>query len=151
MIQKTLSIFIDESDDFGTYDHHAPFYLITMILHNQNMDISKGIRVWEDHLQNLGYEPHAIHTGPLIRRESIYLYEQMENRKKLFHALFHFARRLDFNYLCASIRKSECPDIVTMTAKLARNIADMLQDHMEYLKALIIFVRLNRLTINYFR
>lgn len=87
MIQKTLSIFIDESDDFGTYDHHAPFYLITMILHNQNMDISKGIRVLEDHLQNLGFEPHTIHTGPLIRRESIYIYEQMENRKKLFHAL----------------------------------------------------------------
>lgn len=28
---KELSIFIDESGDFGEYDHHSPFYIITMV------------------------------------------------------------------------------------------------------------------------
>lgn len=28
---KELSIFIDESGDFGEYDHHSPYYIITMV------------------------------------------------------------------------------------------------------------------------
>ena len=26
-----LSIFIDESGDFGPYEHHAPYYLIALV------------------------------------------------------------------------------------------------------------------------
>lgn len=135
MTKKILSIFVDESGDFGAYDYHAPFYLVTMILHEQNVDITGNIRVLEQHLQNIGYEQHAIHTGPLIRRESIYSYELMENRKKIFNALFNFCRKLDFHYLCAIIRKSECSDIITMTAKLSRSIADALKDHLRYMES----------------
>ena len=31
---KELSIFVDESGDFGEYDHHSPFYIISMVLHD---------------------------------------------------------------------------------------------------------------------
>ncbi|HIR67243.1 MAG TPA: DUF3800 domain-containing protein [Candidatus Coproplasma avicola] len=30
-MQKRLSIFIDESGDFGKYDKNSPYYLVTMI------------------------------------------------------------------------------------------------------------------------
>lgn len=82
MSEKTLSIFIDESGDFGSYTQHSPYYLVTMILHNQNTDISQNILALETHLNNLGYPQHAIHTGPLIRRESVYSSESREKRKK---------------------------------------------------------------------
>ena len=36
---KELSVFVDESGDFGEYDYHAPFYIISFILHNQEVDI----------------------------------------------------------------------------------------------------------------
>jgi hypothetical protein len=32
--KKTLSVFIDESGDFGSYEAHAPYYLVAMVLHN---------------------------------------------------------------------------------------------------------------------
>ncbi|MCR4612104.1 MAG: DUF3800 domain-containing protein [Lachnospiraceae bacterium] len=32
---KELSIFIDESGDFGEYATHSPFYIITMVFHDQ--------------------------------------------------------------------------------------------------------------------
>lgn len=35
-----LSVFIDESGDFGSYEHHAPYYIITLVFHNQSSDIS---------------------------------------------------------------------------------------------------------------
>ena len=34
-VRQILSVFIDESGDFGPYDFHAPFYLVAMVLHNQ--------------------------------------------------------------------------------------------------------------------
>lgn len=90
MAEKILSVFIDESGDFGPYDFHAPFYLVAMVLHNQDVDISKNIDDLENHLTNIGYKQHAIHTGPLIRRESVYANDLMEERKRLFNALFNF-------------------------------------------------------------
>ena len=33
---KELSIFVDESGDFGAYEPHAPFYLFTLVFHDQN-------------------------------------------------------------------------------------------------------------------
>ena len=34
-----LSVFVDESGDFGEYDYHAPYYIISLVLHNQSNDI----------------------------------------------------------------------------------------------------------------
>ncbi|MBD5513886.1 MAG: hypothetical protein HDR06_04310 [Lachnospiraceae bacterium] len=80
MSEKILSVFIDESGDFGPYEAHAPCYLVSMILHNQNIDISENITVFDAHLSNLGYQHHAIHTGPLIRRESVYSNDLVEEK-----------------------------------------------------------------------
>lgn len=106
MAEKILSVFIDESGDFGPYDFHAPFYLVAMVLHNQDVDISKNIDDLESHLTNIGYKQHAIHTN----------------------ASFNFARKLDFRYICAKIRKDECPDVITITARISKAIAGKLKD-----------------------
>ncbi len=36
---KELSVFVDKSKDFGEYDYHAPYYIISLVFHNQNMNI----------------------------------------------------------------------------------------------------------------
>ena len=56
----------------------------------------------------------------------------MENRKRLFHALFHFSRKLDFRYLCVIVRKNECPDAASMTAKLSKSLSHTLQANYSY-------------------
>ena len=132
MAEKILSVFIDESGDFGPCDFRAPFYLIAMVLHNQDIDISKNIDDLENHLTNLGYKQHTIHTGPLIRRESVYANDLMEDRKRLFNALFNFIRKLDFHYVCAKIRKDECPDVITLTTKISKAIAEVLRLHQDF-------------------
>lgn len=134
MQNKVLSVFIDESGDFGPYESHAPYYLVTMVLHDQNIDIADHINAFEGHLSNLGYTQHAVHTGPLIRRESVYAMDLTEERKHLFNALFHFTRKLDIHYLCAKIKKSECKDEIAMTAKLSKEIASALRSCDSYIK-----------------
>jgi hypothetical protein len=40
---KELSIFIDESGSFGMYEPHSPFYLVTLVFHDQSIDISPNL------------------------------------------------------------------------------------------------------------
>lgn len=72
MAESTLSVFIDESGDFGAYNHHSPNYFVTMVLHDQKVDISSEIESMEVRMNQAGYPHHAVHVGPLIRRESFY-------------------------------------------------------------------------------
>lgn len=69
---KELSIFIDESGDFGDYAVHSPYYIITMIFHNQDDDIAPAISKLNQELSYLHLDDLCIHTGPIIKREEIY-------------------------------------------------------------------------------
>lgn len=130
--ENILSVFIDESGDFGPYEHHSPYYIVSMVLHEQSKDIGENISGLDNHIHNLGYDQHVIHVGPLIRREQNYRNELMEDRKRLFNALFHFARKLPVSYICAKVKKSECPDVVDITTKLSKSISRVLREHFEY-------------------
>lgn len=134
MTEKVLSVFIDESGDFGAYNKHAPYYLVSLVFHDQRIDIREDVDSLESHLRNLGYPQHAVHTGPLIRRESVYVNDLIENRKKLFSALFNFARRFNFNYTYTLLKKSECDGYETMIAKQAKLLKEQLLSSYEYLQ-----------------
>ena len=51
---KEISIFIDESGDFGEYAVHSPYYIITMVFHDQSVDISNNISKLDEELDYLG-------------------------------------------------------------------------------------------------
>lgn len=76
-----LSIFIDESGDFGQFDPKHPMYYVAMVMHEQTNDISSNIATLDTLISNWGYPNHAIHTGPLIRKEGVYpmIYVKTEN------------------------------------------------------------------------
>lgn len=64
MKEKVLSVFIDESGDFGLYNPVSPNYYVAMVLPNQETDISQNIDALERQISNWGYPMHTIHTGP---------------------------------------------------------------------------------------
>ena len=66
---KELSIFIDESGDFGSYNKISPYYIVTMVFHDQASDISEQVASLEQELSYLGYPNHCLHAGPIIRKE----------------------------------------------------------------------------------
>lgn len=133
MKEKTLSVFVDESGDFGAYNVNSPNYYVVMVLHNQETDISKNIATLEKQVANWGYPEHNIHTGPLIRRESVYKYDLREDRKALFNALYHFTRLLDITYICAVIDQGKCEEKtkIKYTEKLTKEIVNNLRKHYE--------------------
>ena len=82
-----LSIFIDESGDFGPYDHRSPYYIIAMVFHDQSIDISSPIEKLCRDLSDKGLKPdHCIHTGPIIRRENEYSTFSIDERRKILNS-----------------------------------------------------------------
>lgn len=130
--QKILSAFLDESGDFGQYEQHSPYYLVSLVLHDQTIDISQNISDFETHTKNLGYEHHAVHTGPLIRRESDYINETRDDRIKLFNALFHFVRKTDIKYSCVKVNKRECADEIALNSRISKQLGAIIQNHLDY-------------------
>ena len=103
---KELSILVDESGDFGDYEKHAPYYIVTLVLHNQDKDIKDELKKLDIALDHLGYtEKQAIHTAPLIRREIPYENFQPNERRAIFSKLYYFVLNCDITYKTSYLRK----------------------------------------------
>ena len=70
-VMKELSVFIDESGDFGEYDDQAPCYIITMVFHDQSLPITDAVQKPDQEISCLDLNNLCIHTGPIVRREEI--------------------------------------------------------------------------------
>ncbi len=136
IVENILSVFIDESGDFGEYSAQSPYYMVGMVFHDQRIDVAEDISVLERHIRELGFPPHAVHMGPLIRRESIYQqYSDEKNRAKLISAMYNFTRKLDVQYICPVVDKSRCSNPIELNVLLSRAISEALRANMEYINS----------------
>jgi len=124
-----LSVFIDESGDFGKYDFHAPYYIISMLFHNQNSTIQEALLRLDTELSYLGYENSCIHTGPIIRREESYHDLSVSERRRIFNKMVSFIRQIDIRYKCFFIEKKQVSDVIDATGKLSKDISVFIQTH----------------------
>ncbi len=128
-----LSIFVDESGDFGEYTKHAPYYIVTMVLHDQSIDISSEIAKLNESLQNIGYgNEQAVHTEPLIRREEPYRYFMPNERRAIFSKLFYFALNCEIKYKSFVYKKAEYDNIFKLEARMARDLSGFIKDNFAY-------------------
>jgi len=133
-VKRTLNITIDESGDFGAYQQHSPYYLVAMLFHDNRNDTEYASQLLDNQIINLGYELHAIHTGPIIRREGNYINLAIDERKRLLNALVHFSRRIDVQYNVLNIEKRECKDIIEITAKISKKIQTFVSKHESFFR-----------------
>ena len=129
MADRIVSCFIDEAGDFGDYEYYSPYYIVAVVIHDQSKSIKQDIDGLEKYLSTLGFGKHALHTAPLIRRESDYADLLMEERRKLFNLLFRFARKLPVQFFTAVVRKSECRNTDELEARITKAIKSELKKH----------------------
>lgn len=128
---KELSIFIDESGDFGEYESHSPYYIITMVFHDQQEDIQPFISKLNQELSYMNLDNLCIHTGPIIRKEEIYVNMPVHERRRIFNKMVAFIRQIDIRYKCFYIEKKYISDVVEATGKLSRQISMFIREHYE--------------------
>ncbi len=126
---SVLSIFIDESGDFGPYDFRSPYYIITMVFHDQSMDISKPIAKLNQNLANHGFPNHCVHTGPIIRRENEYEFETLQTRRRILNSMVTFIKHCNIRYHCFHIEKKHIDDSVQASARLSLLISRFIREH----------------------
>lgn len=130
-IVRELSIFIDESGDFGEYDPHSPYYIITMVFHDQQEDIRPAISKLNQELSYMKLDSLCIHTGPIIRREGSYADMAVDERRHIFNKMVAFIRQVNIRYKCFYIEKKHIPDVVEATGRLSRQISGFIRRHYE--------------------
>ena len=126
-----LGIFIDESGDFGEYATHSPYYIITMIFHDQSEDIQPAIAKLNQELSYLHLDNLCIHTGPIIRKEEIYEEMEIDERRRIFNKMVAFIRQINIRYKCFYIEKKHISDVVEATGKLSKQISRFVNDNYE--------------------
>ena len=97
---KEISIFIDESGDFGKLNPRSPYYIVTMVFHDQANDINACLDSLEQELTYLGYPHHCLHAGPIVRMENEFEHEDIVIRRKLLMKLMGFIRKIKIIVLC---------------------------------------------------
>ena len=132
-MMNELSIFVDESGDFGTYEPHAPFYLFTLVFHNQNVSIEEQINHLEQGLTDVGFDAkHCFHAGPIIRRESDYQYLSVPERRKCLTRIMSFAKSCDITYITFSVEKKHVSDTLGLTVALSKQLSAFIREEYDF-------------------
>ena len=125
---KNISVFVDESGDFGFSKKSSAYYVITMVFHNQSFDISEKINRLNEELFKINFNNPVIHTEPLIMRRDEYFNLSVKERRAIFQKLYHFTIRCNLKYKQFYFSKKECKDELELKAKIAKHISLFLRD-----------------------
>ena len=128
-----ISIFIDESGDFGEYQIHSPYYIVSIVFHEQKKDISALVSNLDKRLTYHNLNNNCIHTGPIVRKEEEYQNMSIKERRNILNTFTAFIKKCPITYKCFYIEKKHLEDEVEMASKLAKQISIFLKDKMQYL------------------
>ena len=119
-----MSVFIDESGDFGFVGDASKYYVVTFVFHDQRYDISSNIERIKD-------KP-VFHAGPIIRREYPFENDSPEDRKKLLHSIFMFTLSLPIKIKTFYYSKKDFnSDVLKMQAKMSKDLYNFFLDNRE--------------------
>jgi len=143
LVVKELSIFVDESGDFGAYEPHSPFYLVTFVFHDQSYDILPNLILFQNALKQSNLLDCTVHAGPLIRREYEYKNFTIAERKKIFDSLFHFVRIADITYHSIIVEKKHLVEEIDLNVQITKRLSAFLFEHIET------FIKYDRIVVYY--
>ena len=130
-MMRELSIFVDESGDFGETDQISPYYLVSLVFHDQTNKIESNLAELENKLRLYGHENQLIHAGPIIRREREFHSLNVDNRRKIFYAMLSFYKHLPIKHTTIIVNKKDIDDIYQLNSKLSRQIHSFIQSHLD--------------------
>ena len=134
-MKKELSIFVDESGDFGAYSILSPYYIVALVLHDQSVNISPDVERLNTILNNSQLQNYPIHTGPLIRREKEYKYLSLLERKKIFNFINNFIRKTDISYYALIVEKKPLVEEINLIVQLTKQLSRFLNSQLSKFSA----------------
>lgn len=119
-----LSLFIDESGDFGDYKPSTPYYIVSMVFHDQSNGIGQQMLDLNSDLVNNNIRTSSIHTRPLLRHEDEYRDFTVQEQRYLLSRLYLFAKKCDLRYKVFSFDRRICRTSEELTRQVSREVTD---------------------------
>ena len=135
-MSKTLSIFCDESGDFGPFSNYSSRYIVSFVFHDQSIDINKDINTLKSKLSYLNCpDDMQIHAMPIIRGEYEFEFAKMEYRRKILSYIAIFFRKASIYYKSVVINKHDIKEEVGLEDALKLNINELIAEYRDYLNS----------------
>ena len=131
---KEVSIFIDESGDFGEAKEWPSYYLVTLVFHNQKCDISNDVKKLEESTRNAGFDFEYIHTGPVIRREGVFSLLSIDDRRKLIYKMLNFTLACSITHETIIVNRKRAQNKIELSGEIATKITQVITKHSGFFK-----------------
>lgn len=132
--EKLLSVFVDESGNFGDSNDPARYCIVALILHDQSVDISKFVSDLNGANYDLGLDPETFqfHTAPLIRQDDEYAAMSRRMRGRILDRMLTFVRKVDFRYCCFCVDTNYIDSAAQIFDKLRFQMLDFMRQHHDF-------------------
>ena len=125
---RELSVFVDES---GEQEGPSRYYLLTLVFHDQDEDISEAVERYEQALANKGLPDIPFHASPLMNGHDEYEGLSLEVRKRLLNSFNVFVQNLPITYTTFCYRKSEADTPERLAARMRRDLVNFIFDRLD--------------------
>jgi len=128
---RRLNIFVDETGEFGFGKGASELYGVSFTFHEQKDDIIPELTKLNDRLSEIGYT-NMIHMADLIMKRGDYSKLDINTRKSIFNAIYHFSRKIPVKYKTIIIDKKYVDISSILKQQLSIEIDKMIKEHKNY-------------------
>ena len=106
---------------------------MTLLLHNQSVNITESISTFANKLRQLDLPICSVHSGPLIRREFEYRELSLLERKRIFNIIYNFSRTTNIKYHSFIVEKKQLVEEIDLIIRLTKQLSAFLHRHIKTL------------------
>ena len=126
-----ISIFVDGSGADGL---DSNYYLLTLVLHEQERPIDSAIEPYERALGDKRLPNIPFHMSPLLNGHDEYEGMSSSSRASLLSSFMLLFHHLPIRYKTFSYRKREFSSASCLSERMRRDVVNFLFDNLEYLR-----------------
>ena len=139
---KTLNIFIDESGDFGVNNNASDLYVVSFVYLSSLDNIEPFLNALKKRLNKLQFTK-MIHTADLIRHKGDYKDLSINQRRKIFTAIYQFGRKSPIKLKSIIVNKKYTDTYKLLKKQLTMELNELISNNLKY------FQKFDKITIYY--
>ena len=139
---KTLNIFIDESGDFGVNNNASDLYVVSFVYLSSLNNIEPFLNALKKRLNKLKFTK-MIHTADLIRHKGDYKDLFIDQRRKIFTAIYQFSRKSPIKLKSIIVNKKYTNTYKLLKKQLTMELNELISNNLKY------FQKFDKITIYY--